>query len=112
MPSFRLDFGGVVPLVRALESESKGPGFKSLCRYQINSTARVRLQMRQPMAMLICFYRFPDFTMSLRPVNTLTRANLYSHVILAMLGLAALSATYHGWRLFWFFTDDAFIAFR
>ena len=64
------------------------------------------------MASLICFYRFPHFTMSLRPVNTLTRANLYSHVILAMIGLAALAATYHGWRLFWFFTDDAFIAFR
>ena len=68
--------------------------------------------MRQPIASLICFYRFPHFTMSLRPVNTLTRANLYSHVILAIIGLAALAATYHGWRLFWFFTDDAFIAFR
>ncbi len=28
------------------------------------------------------------------------------------LGLAVVLVTYAGWRLFWFLTDDAFIAFR
>lgn len=42
----------------------------------------------------------------------MTRANLQNRIILAIIGLAALAATYHGWRLFWFLTDDAFIAFR
>ena len=28
------------------------------------------------------------------------------------LGLAVLLGAYAGWRLFWFLTDDAFIAFR
>ncbi len=28
------------------------------------------------------------------------------------LGLAVVFATYAGWRLFWFLTDDAFIDFR
>ena len=40
------------------------------------------------------------------------RSNLHIRFALTALGLAVLVATYQGWRLFWFLTDDAFIAFR
>ena len=42
----------------------------------------------------------------------MAKTNLFSRIALAIIGLAAIIAVYHGWRLFWFFTDDAFIAFR
>ena len=33
-------------------------------------------------------------------------------IALTIIALAAAAAVYFGWRLFWFLTDDAFIAFR
>src|SRR5437667_12604044 len=39
----------------------------------------------------------------------LTRRN---KIALFVLALATLVAVWYGWRLFWFLTDDAFIAFR
>lgn len=42
-------------------------------------------------------------------INGLTRNNKIALVVLAV---ATLIAVYAGWRVFWFLTDDAFIAFR
>ena len=39
-------------------------------------------------------------------------ANRKSKIALVVISIATVVAVYLGWRLFWFFTDDAFIAFR
>ncbi len=35
-----------------------------------------------------------------------------SRLALALVALGACAAVFYGWRVFWFLTDDAFIAFR
>src|SRR6266436_6189736 len=40
------------------------------------------------------------------------RQSANSKIALILLSFATLISVYYGWRLFWFLTDDAFIAFR